>query len=146
METGMTGATTNLYCGLHEAADMAFVLHALRPGDSFLDVGANVGTYTILASGVAQACTLALEPIPATFERLLRNLRLNDLLSRVDARCLAVGATQGSVRFTAGRDTTNRAISLLPYPSQEPTVKVPPTCLDLLLLRDPTTTTAFASI
>jgi len=85
IETGMTGASMNLYCAIHEAADMAFVLRLLRPGDSFLDVGANVGTYTILASGVAQASTLALEPIPATFERRLRNFRLNDLLRRVDA-------------------------------------------------------------
>jgi FkbM family methyltransferase len=136
IETGMTGATMNLYCGLCEAADMAFVLHALRPGDSFLDVGANVGTFTILASGVAQACTLALDPIPATYERLLRNLRLNDLLSRVVIRCLAVGAHSGSGHFTPGCDTIIRAISLLPFPSQEPTVEVPLTCLDLLL-RDP---------
>ncbi|MCS5694239.1 hypothetical protein NZK33_20015 [Cyanobium sp. FGCU-6] len=56
---------------------MAFVLHALRPGDVFLDVGANVGIY----------------PIAATFERLLRNLRLNDLLSCVDPHRVAVGAT-----------------------------------------------------
>jgi FkbM family methyltransferase len=137
IETGMTGATMNVYCGLHEAADMAFVLHLLRPGDAFLDVGANVGTYTILASGVARARTLALEPIPATFERLMRNLRINDLLSRVEARCMAVGAHSGSVRFTAGRDTTNRAVSLLTSPSQEPTVEVPLTSLDLLL-EDPT--------
>ena len=53
VERGMTGATMNVYCGLHEAADMAFVLHVLRAGDGFLDIGANVGTYTILASGVA---------------------------------------------------------------------------------------------
>lgn len=76
IETGMTGATMNLFSGLHEAADMAFVLHMLRPADDFLDLGANDGTYTILASGVAQDYTLALEPIPATFERLLRNMRL----------------------------------------------------------------------
>jgi hypothetical protein len=66
-ETGMTGATMSFYCGLHDVADIAFVFHFLRPGDGFLDVGANVGTYTILASGAAQARTLALEPIPATF-------------------------------------------------------------------------------
>ena len=29
---GMTGATGNLYVGLHEFADMAFVLHVLRGG------------------------------------------------------------------------------------------------------------------
>ena len=74
---------------------------------------------------------------PATFERLLRNLRFNDLLIRVDARSLAVGATEGSVRFTAGRDTTNRAVSLLPSPSQETTVEVPLTSLDQLLREAP---------
>ncbi len=36
---GMTGATGNIYCGLHEFRDMSFVLHALRPGDVFVDVG-----------------------------------------------------------------------------------------------------------
>jgi FkbM family methyltransferase len=133
IETGMTGATMNVYCGLHEAADMAFVLHLLRPGDLFLDVGANVGTYTVLASGVAQARTLALEPIPTTFKRLMRNLRVNDLLGRVEAQCAAVGAHSGSVRFTEGRDTTNCAVSLLPSPSQEPTVEVSLTTLDQLL-------------
>lgn len=37
------------------------------------------------------------------------------------------------MRFTAGRDTTNRAVSQLPSPSQEPTVEVPLTSLDHLL-------------
>ena len=48
---GMTGATGNWYCGLHEVRDMAFVLHVLRRGEHFLDVGANVGSYTVLAAG-----------------------------------------------------------------------------------------------
>src|SRR5438270_11919454 len=52
---GMTGATGNWYCGLHEVRDMAFALHLLRPGDRFLDVGANVGSYTVLAAGAVGA-------------------------------------------------------------------------------------------
>ena len=51
----------------------------------------------------------------------------------MNARCLAVGATERSVRFTAGRDTTNRAVSLLSTSSQESTVEVPLTSLDELL-------------
>ena len=42
---GMTGLTGNIYAGLHEFADMAFLLHFLRPSDLFADVGANVGSY-----------------------------------------------------------------------------------------------------
>jgi len=42
--SGMPGASGAAYLGLHEYADMAFVLHFLRPGDLFVDVGANVGS------------------------------------------------------------------------------------------------------
>jgi hypothetical protein len=37
-------ATGNLYVGLHEFEEMAFLLHFLRRGDLFADVGANVGS------------------------------------------------------------------------------------------------------
>ena len=40
----MTGATGNLYCDLHEYEDMSYLLHPLRPGDLFVDVGANIGS------------------------------------------------------------------------------------------------------
>ena len=60
---GMAGATGNIYCGLHEFEDMAFVLHFLRPGDFFADVGANIGSYTVLASGVCKARTWRLNQI-----------------------------------------------------------------------------------
>lgn len=72
VEKGMNAATMNFYCGLFEPVDMVFILHVLRPGDLFLDVGASVGTFTILASGVSRANTIAVEPIPATFSRLMR--------------------------------------------------------------------------
>jgi hypothetical protein len=51
VESGMAGATGNVYAGLHEFEDMAFVLHALRSSSWFLDIGANVGSYTVLAGG-----------------------------------------------------------------------------------------------
>src|SRR5579872_7449447 len=62
-ERSMTGATGNLYCGLHEFGDMAFLLHFLRAGDLFVDVGANVGSFSVLASGVVGASSIALEPV-----------------------------------------------------------------------------------
>jgi hypothetical protein len=74
---GMTGATGNLYVGLHEFADMAFVLHVLRGGDLFVDVGANIGSYTVLAAAGAGAACLAFEPGSAAFAWLERNVRLN---------------------------------------------------------------------
>ncbi|MDN2583382.1 hypothetical protein [Aquibium sp. ELW1220] len=49
---GMIGATGNIYCGLHEYVDMRFVLDTLQPGDLFVDIGAPVVSYTVLASKV----------------------------------------------------------------------------------------------
>ena len=82
----MTGVTGNIYAGLHEFADMAFVLHFLRAGDLFADVGANVGSYTILASGVVGCRTVAFEPDPVTAAALERNINLNKIAERVELR------------------------------------------------------------
>jgi FkbM family methyltransferase len=108
---GMTGATGNIYCGLHEFADMAFLLHLLRPGDLFVDVGANVGSYTVLASAVCGARSIAIEPDPGTVQSLRRNVEVNGIGERVTVIESAVGSSLGKVRFTVGQDTTNRVAS-----------------------------------
>jgi FkbM family methyltransferase len=104
---GQTGATGNIYAGLHEFAEMGFVLHLLRPDDLFVDVGANIGSYTILAGGAVGARCVAFEPDETTFASLRANVRLNDIADRVETIRSAVGATEGEVTFTVGRDTVN---------------------------------------
>jgi len=56
----LTGITGNIYTGLHEFTDMTFLLHFLRAGDVFFDIGANVSSYTLLASGINRAKVLRL--------------------------------------------------------------------------------------
>ena len=105
---GMNGATGNIYCGLHEFADMAFLMHLLRPGDRFVDVGANVGSYTVLAAAVCGATTLAVEPDPDSADRLRDNVRLNNLAGAVTVLQAALGARDGVAAFSIGRDTCNQ--------------------------------------
>lgn len=128
---GMTGATGNLYCGLHEFNDMAFVLHFLRPEDLFVDVGANIGSYTILASATG-ASAISFEPVRTSFEALLDNVHINRLHGTVKAVNSAVGRENGELVMTADRDTTNQAIK----PGndyQGTTTRVPVTTLDAAL-------------
>lgn len=66
VKNGETGLTGNIYTGLHEFQDMAFLLHFLRSEDLFVDVGANVGSYTILACSAIGARGIAFEPVPST--------------------------------------------------------------------------------
>src|SRR5262249_15085658 len=105
-------ATGNIYVGLHEFPDMMFLLHFLRSGDLFLDIGANVGTYTVLASGVCKAKTWAFEPDPETMLSLKRNIEINNLNDLVTVYELALGATETEVGFTIGRDTENRVAAV----------------------------------
>ena len=104
---GMTGATQNIYCGLHEFNDMAFLLHFLRDTDQFIDIGANVGSYSILASSEIGATTYAVEPVPKTFESLQINIKLNNSQDITNSFNMGVGSTKGKILFTAGLDTMN---------------------------------------
>jgi FkbM family methyltransferase len=129
VSSGMTGATGNIYCGLHEFADMAFLLHFLRSDDTFIDVGANIGSYTILASKVCGAKTIAIEPDPITWKRLSSNIILNDVTGLASAVETALGDHVGSIQFTKGQDTTNQVA----MPGSMNTQTVPLTTLDALL-------------
>jgi len=111
---GMTGATGNIYVGLHEFVDMAFLLHFLRNDDLFLDIGSNVGSFTVLASGVCGAETWSFEPDPDTARYLRRNVSINDLNGRVTVYETALGSHNGEATFTVGLDSVNR---VLPSPS-----------------------------
>jgi len=122
---GMTGATGNIYTGLHEFADMMFLLHYLRPGDLFFDIGANVGTYTVLASGVCCAQTWAFEPSPLAIEKLQKNIEVNALRGLVTIYPTAVSDSDGYGYLTVGLDTMNSIV-----PHSEQTQDVPMVKLD----------------
>lgn len=56
----------------------AIKLLLARYGDGiFFDIGANIGTYTLVASEVPSAKVISFEPHPETFKELKRNVALN---------------------------------------------------------------------
>ncbi|MBF0305618.1 MAG: FkbM family methyltransferase [Alphaproteobacteria bacterium] len=66
--------------GLHYEPDVAtLVLGALRPGDTFVDIGANVGYFTCLAATLVGpgGRVVAVEPSPANLPHLTRNIEAN---------------------------------------------------------------------
>lgn len=133
---GQTGATGNIYCGLHDYEDMAVTLHLLRPGDLFVDVGANIGSYTVLAAGAARARCISIEPCPIAFARLRDHVLLNDLVQQVTLHRVAVGEATGAVRFTSGLDTVNHVLG---HGEDPDAIAVPMRRLDDILADDPPT-------
>ena len=66
-ETGLSG----IYAfGLHGFNELMFAIHLLREGDTFLDVGANLGSYTLLAGKRCGAKVIAVELSPACVKGL----------------------------------------------------------------------------
>jgi FkbM family methyltransferase len=94
-----------LYANPPDFAEMRAWQQVLTPGGLFVDVGANVGSYSIWAAEQG-AEVIAIEPAADTFALLMENVALNGY--QVRAIRAAAGARCGTARFTAGRDTVNR--------------------------------------
>jgi FkbM family methyltransferase len=82
---------------------------ALKPGDVFVDLGAYVGPFTLLAARLVgpRGSVVAFEPDPASRGLLERNLAANGA-SNVTVVPYAVGEHAGTVRFVASGDSAGR--------------------------------------
>jgi FkbM family methyltransferase len=89
--------------GYFEAAEQAFFWLYLRPGDTFIDCGAHIGLYSILAAKVTNGETrvVAIEPNARTAKHLIRNLKQNNVSDSTTIRA-AVWKTLGKIRFLTG--------------------------------------------
>jgi FkbM family methyltransferase len=110
LRAGLSGATGNWYAGLHEWPDMAFVLHLLRPEDTFADIGVNVGSYTVLASAAVGASSVAFEPVAETFRWLCSQIDLNGITEHVTVHQAAIGRASGQIKFSCDRDAMNSVV------------------------------------
>ena len=99
-----TSAAMALYANPPDMPEMLAWRRELRDGGLFIDVGANVGTYTIWAAELG-AAVIALEPAADTFALLQENIGLNGY--QVTALRAAAGDHCGTARFSAGRDAGN---------------------------------------
>ena len=129
---GLTGATGNLYCGLMEFNDMAFLLHFLRRTDLFIDIGANIGAYTLLASSEIKANSISIEPLEDTFLILMDNIYINNIQDNVKAYNIGLGSKISKTHFTKSLDTINHVATK----EEIDTIEVKIDTLDNLLMNE----------
>lgn len=89
----------------------------LEPGDFVLDIGANVGIFSLQAANLG-ANVLAIEPNPETFALLERNIRSNGFISQTSLLNMAVAGYAGEIElaipesrglYSMGSATTSNA-------------------------------------
>jgi FkbM family methyltransferase len=80
--------------------ELAYLEEALSPGGVFLDVGANIGIYTLVASRIVGGTgrVVAFEPSNQSFPGLQRNVALNSLTNVIALRT-ALGEKVGRTRL-----------------------------------------------
>ncbi len=85
------------FFGSYERKESALIRGILRAGDTFWDIGANIGYYTLLGAACVGPTgrVLAFEPFPPAWERLQRNVRLN---SFGQIRCVNAAVTSAAGR------------------------------------------------
>jgi FkbM family methyltransferase len=97
-------ASKVLYANPPDLPEMLMWRQVLKPGELFIDIGANVGSYTVWAAELG-ADVIAVEPAEDTFALLVENVELNGY--QVTTVQAGAGASCGTAQFTAGRDAGN---------------------------------------
>ncbi len=124
-----------IYDGEYEPQTTALFKKLVKPGMRVVDVGANIGYYTVLAGRLVGqgGKVLAFEPEEDNFDDLLQNIRLNDL-KNVEPMREAVSDTDGKAELHVSKFQSDQH-SLVPNwtQGQSETIEVDTVSLDSVI-------------
>ncbi|MEZ4958408.1 MAG: FkbM family methyltransferase [Saprospiraceae bacterium] len=101
-----------LFEGNFERQEISFIKRYLRPDESFMDIGANIGYHTLIAANQlkeGKGKVYAFEPTPLTFDWLVENIAINGF-EHVVAQAKAMSNERGRFLFNqyhGGKDAYN---------------------------------------
>lgn len=97
---------TLLDFGSYETDETRFLKAVFRDGDVFLDIGANLGWYSlVLGRNCPGSRIFAFEPIPSTVAALEKNIRLN-ALQNVEPICMGMFNKEDELSFLYAPDVS----------------------------------------
>ena len=128
------------WLGSYEPAMQNLIAATLKPGDTFYDIGANVGFYSLLAARlVVNGAVFAFEPLPSNVDFIRQHLALNQannvnifpvaLSNRTGASYFAVEKTGAMGHLDETGNLTVRCLTLDNLVSEERLA--PPTCIKM---------------
>ena len=83
-----------------EGAELAVIRRHLAGGGVFVDIGANIGYYSLNVALMTADRAIAIEPNPPILARLRDNIALNNLETKITVHDVAVGAAKGIAHLT----------------------------------------------
>ncbi len=126
------------FLGEYEPSEFLAVQRIVQPGATVIDIGANIGWYTLnLAEWVgSEGRVIGFEPFPQNFQSLEKNIQLNTF-NNITAENIAIGQEEGELILHLNTKENNRGmVSVIPTDNAiHESVKV--TTLDLYLTQNP---------
>ena len=103
------------YFGVWEPEVTAFLQRRLMPGDGFVDIGANIGYFSLLAAKRVGPTgrVIAIEASPSVYEHLVGNVHRNSA-HQVTTLNIAAASEAGRVKLYCGQDCNCGATSIVP--------------------------------
>ena len=108
-------------------SDIKLIEKYLQKGDVFVDVGANIGAWTLFASNKVgnDGKVFSFEPHPITYKYLVENVILNEAHNIITENC-GIANKVGYLYFTNSLDDTNH----IALNNENDTIKIPVKKLD----------------
>jgi FkbM family methyltransferase len=94
-----------IYCDNFEWSERQFFNNYLKSGDVFVDIGANIGLFTLIASHHVgnKGKVYSFEPCLKTFQRLIQNTQLNNM-KNVQCMRVALSDHRGRMQMNVSLD------------------------------------------
>ncbi len=94
-----------IYTGF-EQDEIIFLRKFLKPADTFIDIGANIGLFSLHAAQIIspKGRIYAFEPTPITFSRLKENIELNEFQNIITAYNIGLSSNKGKLFLNVSTD------------------------------------------
>ena len=93
-----------------------FIRKILKPGDTFLDIGANVGFYTLLAASIVgdTGQVIAIEPNPKIYSKLINTIKVNNIKNVLSLN-IALGRDKGYLNLYSSPEAGNDSATMIAH-------------------------------
>lgn len=114
-----------------EQTELSFVQRLLKPGDTFFDIGSNMGFFALYAAQItgAKGKVYAFEPTPVIYKRLTENIAENNF-SNVQAENFGLSDAKGSLQLFIAEEGKDGWNSFAKEKEGQQSIQVPVDTLD----------------
>lgn len=115
----------------YEKAELTYLKNSLQVGQTFIDIGANIGLFSLMAAKLvgAQGMVISFEPFEANYRAFCKNVVLNKL-EQIQANKIAVTDYDGDIDLFYDTAEANKGMATTLAVSEGESEKVPACKLD----------------